>query len=180
MRVPLISLVLIFSFTSCKEKAEPKAEPINIEIDKKVIPLEKVDLSRVPDSLELVENKALMGDFNGDDKMDFASVVKNTKNGKTGVLILHNAINKELFIFGAGIEVNQMTDLSWIEIFNTIPKGEVVSPTLVDEESGDILRQDESQKFKLIGNGINMYVKESHGGGILFWNGKEYQWYHIG
>lgn len=140
---------------------------------------EKIDLTKIPDSLELIVDKSLTGDFNGDNKTDFASVVKNKNNQKTGVLIIHNSVNQESFVFGAGNEIDNMTDLNWIEIFKIIPKGEIVAPELVDEETGDLLGPDKSQNFKLIGNGIYMSVTETHGGGIIFWNGKEYQWYHI-
>ncbi|MCF6358905.1 MAG: hypothetical protein L3J54_13980 [Draconibacterium sp.] len=153
---------------SPKEKTELKNEPT-----------EKVDLTKIPDSLELITDKKLSGDFNGDNKMDFASIVKNKNNQKTGVLIIHNSLNEESFVFGAGREIDQMTDLNWIDIFETLPKGKIVSPTLIDEETGDIKGQDESKNFKLIGNGIFMSVEESHGGGIIFWDGKEYKWYHI-
>ena len=145
----------------------------------KVEPTKKVDLTKVPDSLELIADKSLTGDFNGDNKTDFASVVKNKNNQKYGVLIIHNSANQENYVFGAGKEIDQMTDLNWIVVFKTLPKGEIVSPTLVDEITGDIIGQDESQNFKLIGNGIYMSVEESHGGGIIFWNGKGYKWYHI-
>lgn len=173
MRLSIIILVLILCFTSCKEKTEIKSETEKIKTEL------KVDLTKVPDSLELIADKSLVGDFNGDNKTDFASVVRNKNNQKHGILIIHNSENQEIFVFGAGKEIDQMTDLNWIEVFKTLPKGEVVSPTLVDEKTGDIIGQDESQSFKLIGNGIYMSVEESHGGGILFWNGKEYKWYHI-
>ena len=124
----------------------------------------------------LVENKKLYGDFNGDGIIDIASVVENRSNKKVGVLIINNS---ESYVFGAGKNVAHMTDLNWIEVFEILPKGEIVSPTLVDQETGDIIGQDESQNFKLIGEGIYLSVEESHGGGIIFWNGKEYQWYHI-
>ncbi|SFZ95050.1 hypothetical protein SAMN05428642_10655 [Flaviramulus basaltis] len=140
---------------------------------------EKIDLTKVPDSLDLIADKNLEGDFNGDNKTDFASIVINKNNQKTGVLIIHNSDNQECFVFGAGKEIDQMTDLDWIEVFETLPKGKIVSPTLVDEETGDIIGQDESRNFELIGNGIYMSVEESHGGGIIFWNGKEYEWYHV-
>ena len=186
MRFTLTILVLILCLSSCKEKSERKAEPkkeeteLKAESNKpKIEPIEKVDLSKVPDSLELISDKYLKGDFNGDNKTDFASIVKNKINQKIGVLILHNSENNESYVFGAGKEVSQMTDLDWIEVSEILPKGEVVSPTLVDEETGDIIGQDESKNFKLIGNGIYMSVEESHGGGIIFWNGKEYQWYHM-
>ena len=136
-------------------------------------------MTKVPDSLELIANKSLTGDFNGDNKTDFASIVKNKNNQKIGVLIIHNSENQESFVFGAGQEIDNMTDLNWIEIFKIIPKGEIVAPELVDEETGDLLGPDESQNFKLIGHGIYMSVTETHGGGIIFWNGKEYKWYHI-
>ncbi|WP_223034911.1 hypothetical protein [Hanstruepera marina] len=179
MRLPITILVLIFCFSSCKEKAEKKSEPKTEETESQVQPIEKADLTKVPDSLELIADKNLIGDFNGDNKADFASLVKNKNNGKFGVLIINNSPSQENFIFGAGNEVDQMTDLSWIEVFKTLPKGEIVSPTLVNEKTGDIIGQDESKNFKLIGNGIYMSVEESHGGGIIFWNGKEYKWYHI-
>lgn len=179
MRFTLTVLILILCFSSCKEKAEGKNEFKKEKKELKVESIEKVDLSKVPDSLELITDKNLKGDFNGDNKTDFASIVKNKINQKIGVLILHNTKNNESYVFGAGKEVSKMTDLDWIEVFGMLPKGEIVSPTLVDEETGDIIGQDESKKFKLIGNGIYMSVEESHGGGIIFWNGKKYQWYHI-
>ncbi|MFC5626582.1 hypothetical protein [Algoriphagus winogradskyi] len=168
MRLPVTIIILILSFLSCKEKREGKFEHNK-----------EVDLARVPDSLELVANTFLKGDFNGDNIIDFASQVKNKNNQKNGILIIHNSENQETYVFGAGKEVDNMTDLKWIEIFETIPKGEIVAPELVDEETGDLLGPDESQNFKLTGDGIYMSVTETHGGGIIFWNGKKYQWYHI-
>jgi hypothetical protein len=168
----LTFIILIYSTffqkSSQKENAELQDEPTEI-----------VDLTKIPDSLELVTGKKLIGDFNGDNKTDFASIVKNTNNEKIGVLIIHNSKNQDKFVFGSGKEVDQMKDLNWIEVFKTLPKGEIVSPTLVDDKTGDIIGQDESKSFKLIGNGIYMSVEESHGGGIIFWDGKEYKWYHI-
>jgi len=179
MRLRIIILVLIIYFSSCKEKTEQKPEPKKEKPELQIKLIEKIDLTKVPDSLELITGKNLNGDFNGDNKTDFASIVKNINNQKTGVLIIHNSKNQESFVFGAGKEVNQSTDLNWIQVFDIIPKGEVVSPTIVDEETGDIIGQDENKNFTLIGNGIYMNVEESHGGGIIFWDGKKYQWYHI-
>lgn len=174
MRLPITILVLILCFSSCKKKAEKESEPIKQKTELTVEPTEKVDLTKVPDSLELIPDKNLAGDFNGDNKTDFASIVKNKNNQKTGVLIIHNSKNQENIVFGAGKEIDNMTDLNWIEIFEIIPKGEIIAPELVDEETGDLLGPDQSQNFKLIENGIYMSVTETHGGGIIFWNGKEY------
>ena len=98
-----------------------------------------VVLNKLPKSIELIENYHLTGDFNGDDKSDFASVIIDKSNGKKGVLIIHNSDNQEQFIFGAGKKVDNMTDLNWIEIFKTIPKGKKVAPELVDKKTGDLL-----------------------------------------
>jgi hypothetical protein len=38
-------------------------------------------------------------------------VVKNKNNQKHGVLIIHNSANQESFVFGAGQEIDHMTDL---------------------------------------------------------------------
>ena len=85
-----------------------------------------IDLTQVPDSLILVKDQKLYGDFNGDNVIDVSSIVKNKNNKKIGVLIIHDS---QSFVFGAGNEAAHMADLKWIEIFKTIPKGEVVSPT---------------------------------------------------
>lgn len=65
-----------------------------------------------------------------------------------------------------------MKNLDWIEVFKTLQKGQIISPTLVDEETGDIIGQDENQNFKLIGNGIYMSGEESHVNVIIFCDGK--------
>ena len=132
-------------------------------------------LFKLPDSLAL-KRLNVIGDFNNDGDNDFASVVLNKKNEKTGVIIWH--YNKEIIVFGAGNSVEGMDNLDWIEVLEIIPKGESVAPTVVNDETGDILGVDSIQLFKLIGDGIYMAVEESHGGGVIFWNGKEYQWYH--
>ncbi|WP_299673507.1 hypothetical protein [uncultured Tenacibaculum sp.] len=179
MRTSLIISILIIFFSSCKENTRDEDEREKQKIDLKIQQSKKVDLKNFPDSLKLIDNKMLKGHFNGDSIMDFASLVTNKKNQKTGVLIINNSENNETFVFGAGKEINNMTDLKWIEIFKIIPKGEIIAPDLVDEKTGDILGPDKSKNFTLIGNGIYMSVNESHGGGIIFWNGLKYQWYHI-
>lgn len=195
MRNTVLLLLLILTFTSCKKNreqlVESKKETIETEVkiiknsskkdsleQKKVIP-DFIDISKIPDSLELVTTKTLKGDFNGDNKTDFASLVKNKKDNQIGVIIIHNTDNQDFFVFGAGKEVDNMTDLNWIGVFKLLPKGEIVAPNFLDQETGDILEPDENQNFKLIGNGIFMKIEESHGGGILFWDGKNYKWYHL-
>ena len=171
MRKLILLIILIINF-HCFSQINGEKDDFKFVATKKFVEL------KLPDSLEVIPNKSLIADFNGDLKPDVATLVKNKRNSKIGVLIVNHS-NDKMFVFGAGKEVDNMTDLNWIEIFKTIPKGETVAPELVDEVTGDLLGPDISQNFKLIGNGIYMSVTETHGGGIIFWNGKEYQWYHI-
>lgn len=135
--------------------------------------------SDLTDSFLINVDKVVYRDFNADGKDDFASVVTNAVNGLQGVLILHNEDKQEYFVFGAGREVNGMRNLDWIDTFTIIPKGDVIAPTLVDPETGDIIGADETKEFRLLGTGIQMGVEEAGGGGILFWNGAKYEWYHV-
>lgn len=133
----------------------------------------------LPDTLVIDAATILTGDFNADGKNDFASLVTNSLRGYRGVLIVHNSPSPEYFVFGAGIEVDEMVDLNWIGIFQVIPKGEVVAPTLLDEETGDILGMDDSKAVVLTGNGLYVHVDEGEGGGILIWRENKYEWYHV-
>jgi hypothetical protein len=135
--------------------------------------------THLPDSFLIDTDHVMYGDFNADQTEDFASIVTNRENGFRGVLIIHNKDKQEYFVFGAGQEINGMKNLDWIDIFTTIPKGELIAPTLVDAETGDIIGDDKTKAFRLLGNGIFMHVDEAEGGGILFWTGDKYQWYHV-
>ena len=187
MKNLILIIILILLTGSCKQNSEGNSESKQVKSDtilEKIkergvkIP-DSIFISKFPDSLELISSKILKGDYNGDGKMDFTSMLNNKNDNQKGVIIVHNSDNYEVFIFGAGRKINQSTNLRWIQIFENIPKGEVVAPTLVDSKTGDIMGPDESQNFELIGNGILMDVEETHGGGIIFWNGKKYEWYHV-
>ncbi len=119
------------------------------------------------------------GNFNGDDLKDVAVLISNKKTSEKGLLILHNGNNKEYFVYGAGIEIQGMKDLDWIQIFERIPKGETVAETLVDEKSGDIIGSDSLNSVKLKNDGIFLHVAESEGGGIVYWDKDKYKWLHI-
>jgi hypothetical protein len=133
--------------------------------------------TNLPDNLRIDVDNVIYGDFNADGKGDFASIVTNLENGLKGVLIIHNKEEQEYMVFGAGQEINGMRDLGWIDTFRTMPKGELIAPTMVDSETGDIIGPDMTKEFRLLGNGIFMHVDEAEGGGILFWTGDKYEWY---
>lgn len=178
MKTILLLLILTLNFYCFSQSKVEKEYKDIIENDSTITVTKTFVELKLPDSLEIVPDQRLFADFNGDLKPDIATLVKNKHSAKVGVLIVNHS-NREMFVFGAGKEVDGMTDLKWIEIFKTIPKGTIVAPELIDEKTGDLLGPDESQNFKLLGEGIYMSVTETHGGGIIFWNGKDYQWYHI-
>ncbi|MDC7997706.1 hypothetical protein [Gilvibacter sediminis] len=175
MRITLTLLTLCLFLFSCRENSESKLNSGDASFE----PADGQGLSKLPDSLRLMNNMLLIEDFNADDITDFAAVVQNKYNEQIGVVIMHSSSNSETFVFGAGKEVSGMTNLHWVEVFDLLPKGKLVAPTLVDKQTGDIIGPDKSKEFKLIAAGISMSVEEGHGGGILFWDGSGYRWYHV-
>ena len=179
MRIALPSFFIILSLLSCKQQAQTPAKPEGQVAIQNLETKQEVNLRRLPDSLNMVPGMQLEADFNADNTLDFATVVEHKTNQKIGVLINHNSPKQEQFVFGAFKAIDNQTNLSWIEIIESLPKGEIIAPTLVDPETGDIIGPDTSKNFTLIGNGIYLNVAESHGGGIIFWNGNSYSWYSI-
>ena len=195
MKSKLIFIALISLYYSCSERVKKEKETDNRDESKNLKePIndstpsnwdiyqtfpEFVKKTNVPDSLNFDLDNVFYGDFNGDNKRDFASPVINLENGFYGLIIIHNDPKPKYLLFGAGKEINGQINLDWIDKFEIISKGQDIAPTLVDERTGDIIGPDQSKIFKLIGDGISMRVDESDGGGILFWNGKNYEWYHI-
>ena len=193
MRQLLHTLTLLTLLISCTRPTETANEQTNDSVTQTSMTSDSVRIENVNDSILpdfakdvnlpvnilIDKSKIIFGDFNADQNEDFASVVKNLDNGFHGVLIVHNNDKLEYFLFGAGNEINGMKDLDWIDIFEIIPKGKIIAPTLVDTETGDIIGPDESQQFRLLGNGIFMHIEEASGGGILYWTGEKYEWCHI-
>jgi hypothetical protein len=185
----LISLLLCFA--ACRENRSAATEPTaNHALDKDTLDSAPSALAQIPDwaspvvaaladSFRLDDQKILEGDFNADLKNDMACLVEQRFSHQKGVLIIHQGPEAEYFLFGAGRMVNGMKDLSWIEVFTTLPRGEEIAPTLVDTLTGDIVGEDASKRFTLVGEGIYMHVDEASGGGILFWTGNKYEWYHL-
>lgn len=183
-----IIFVLITACTRPTEKTSKKEDTTGIELTNETRTFQTdgqenfpdfVKNTSLPDSFLIDIDHVIYGDFNADGKDDFASIVTNLENGFQGVLIIHNKDKQEYIVFGAGQDINGMKNLDWIDTFRTMPKGELIAPTLVDAETGDIIGPDSTKEFRLLGNGIFMDVDEADGGGILFWTGDKYEWYHL-
>ncbi len=164
------------------------ANEFGIRVEKKKI--SNVNKKEFPDFVKRIRKNILenykfdnnhffYGDFNADMKMDFTAIVTNTKTNEKGVIIIHNSSENKYQIFGAGIEIDGKTNLSWIDTFESIKKFTTIEPTIIDKETGDIITPKEKVEYKLQGNGIYMHENEVCGGGILYWTGTKYEWMHI-
>lgn len=121
----------------------------------------------------------LSGDFDGDAQEDVAFLVTNKATGEKGVLILHQDAGKTYSVLGAGTAFEEMRDLDWIEVFEKMEAGRTVAPTLIDEETGDILGEDLAKAVQLTSDAIFVHQAEACGGGVIYRKGKVYTWINI-
>ena len=110
----------------------------------------------------------LRGDFNGDKKTDYALAVIESKTDKKGILIYHPA-TKKYFLAGAGKSIpnGHGDDYPWMDAW------EVSDEKIVEQGVTDL------KPPKLIGEAILVQKLESSSG-LIYWDGKEYSWYHQG
>ncbi len=114
----------------------------------------------------------LEADFNGDDRLDIAVPIRHKKSDKEGLAIIHGETG-DIHIIGAGIQIKNglSDDMSIIDIWkiNRKEKNEVG----VEENTGT------GEKGELILNAPSLQVEKSEvGGGQIYWNGKEYAYFH--
>jgi hypothetical protein len=121
----------------------------------------------------------LTGDFDGDQKEDVAFLAVNMGSGEKGLIILHQDAGNSYSVFGAGNEFEEMRDMDWIGILEKVEAGETVVPTLVDEETGDILGEDTANAVLLKADAVFLHQKEACGGGIIYKKDKHYNWLTI-
>ena len=102
----------------------------------------------------------LEADFNGDKKQDVAVLIRNKSSGKIGIAVVLR--DKGITILGAGTPFGNGGDnFDWMDSWSISKKGKVNgTPTLI----GDAL----------------LVEKMDSASAIVFWDGKEYQWYQQG
>jgi len=110
----------------------------------------------------------LRGDFDGDKTADYALAVIERKTRKKGIIIFHS-VSKNYFVVGAGkgLSTRSGDDYEWMNAWEVYDKRE---PELGVGEAG---------KIKLKGEAILVQKLESSSG-LVYWDGKEYQWYQQG
>ncbi len=123
-------------------------------------------------------DNGLVEDFNGDGHPDLVTLVANSKTNEIGVRIVDGSNSEDFKVFGAGIEVQGMTNLRWIESLETIRAGQVIQPTLVNLATGDILGPDTANSIVLRTMAFRLIPKEGHSSGVIYWNETDYYWMH--
>lgn len=112
-------------------------------------------------------------DFNGDGILDIALPIKEISSDKLGFAIIHGG-KQEVFIVGAGKLIKNALgdDQSYIDVWKLNREKENTG-TEVDD-NGDLI---ETQPILLNNPSINI-LKTELGGGLIFWNGTEYEYLH--
>jgi hypothetical protein len=102
----------------------------------------------------------LRGDFDGDNKIDVAVLVKERSTGKIGIAIISGANNK-VTILGAGTAIgNGGDDFEWMDSWDMYSKDRIASETSVPKLRGDAL----------------LVSKSEAASALIYWNGKRYLW----
>jgi hypothetical protein len=105
----------------------------------------------------------LEGDFNGDDKMDVAVLMKERATGKLGIAIVHGMTEK-VAILGAGIGIGNGGDnFEWMDSW------QVYSKTRAAHAAG------ETSVPRLRGDAL-LVEKSEAASALIYWNGKRYVW----
>lgn len=110
----------------------------------------------------------LRGDFDGDNKQDYALSIVDKKSQKKGILVYH-AGTKLQYVIGAGKSlVNRPDDdYKWMDAWKVHTQRNV--------ESG----VGETEKLTLKSEAI-LVLKLEASSGLIYWTGKEYRWYQQG
>jgi len=107
----------------------------------------------------------LKGDFNGDGRKDFAIQIEEKSSRKSGIAIFHarkpQAISTAATILGAGKSLGTVGDnFQSMDMWRLITKRNASDFKNIPDLNGDAM----------------MINKRDAAGGIIFWDGKKYEW----
>ncbi len=104
------------------------------------------------------------GDFNGDQKLDIAVLVRNKLTGQTGIVIFLFGETKPI-ILGAGSAFrNGGADFNWMDNWSVYPKQEV--------------RKSRWENKSPTPKGDSLWVAKSESASaFIYWDGKQFVWY---
>jgi hypothetical protein len=177
MKIRLLLLITLI-FISCKKEINVQSEKVQ---NTEIIVKENETAVRRIDTIEISKkhkrNKILC-DLDGDKLNEIVEIVRSTISGKSGIrIIFGNGNRTDYFGMGHNILEQGFDEIDWAGIFEIAPKNEVYWNNVNDE--GDILIEDEikeSDKIKILNDGIFMHAEESCGGGIIYLENGKYKW----
>lgn len=183
-KVVVFGIISIFFF-NCKKNIETQNNSIKNSTASLVVQQvdnkENVIDTVMTDTIELSKKHSvntIKCDLDGDNIAETIQIVRNVKNGKSGLRIIYKKSKKTDFL-GLGKDVlNQGFDeLDWVGIFEVAPKNEIYYSNVNDE--GEIIMEDEvkeDDKIKLKNDGIFIHADESCGGGVIYFENGKYHW----
>ena len=169
MRIMILILIAI-TITSCKKENESQQKTERTKTEK--IGKDTIEISKKH------KIKKIICDLDGDKLNEIIEIVKSTKSGKSGLRIIFGN-GKRTDYFGMGNEILKQgfEEIDWAGIFEKAPKNETYWNNV--NEEGEILSEEkikESDKIKLINDGIFLHAEESCGGGIIYLKNGKYEW----
>ena len=176
----LTLIIIVISFISCKKEIENKSLDSKISI---IDTLQIKEKNQIENNDTIVISKIhkinkILCDLDGDKINEIVEIVRSTKNGKSGLrIIFGNGKRTDYFGMGNNVLKQGFDEIDWAGIFEIAPKSEMYWNNVND--NGDILMDDEikeSDKIKLLNDGIFLHAEESCGGGIIYLKNGKYEW----
>jgi hypothetical protein len=141
----------------------------------------KADLDKMYDISSYMKPAFLLSDLNGDHILDLVVLVVHKKSKKRGILIIHQGSGHH-YLIGAGSKFgkkafDEFDDLKWMDNWHINKKKKVYETRF---ENGDIVG---SIPRILKNNSIEVWEYQDGAplaGGIIYWDGKKYNWIHQG
>ncbi len=169
MRI-IIFILIAITITSCKKENESQQKTERTKT-------EKIEKDTIVISKKHKINKIIC-DLDGDKLNETVEIVKSVNSGKSGLrIVFGNGKRTDYFGMGNYILKQGFEDIDWAGIFEKAPKNETYWNNV--NEEGEILSEEEikeSDKIKLINDGIFLHAEESCGGGIIYLKNGKYEW----
>lgn len=176
----ILFILIVIAIASCKnENQSKKSESVKNETLQKIekVQTEKNNKDTIEISKKHKINKIIC-DLDGDKLNEIVEIVKSTKSGKSGLCIVFgNGKRTDYLGMGNDILKQGFNEIDWAGIFEKAPKNKTYWNNVNDE--GEIVSEEEikeSDKIKLLNDGIYIHTEESCGGGIIYLKNGKYEW----
>lgn len=169
MRKTALATVLLAMAGTC---AAIDADDLGYPASESIPPYVMEALRKLPNANALALSASinpcyLQGDFNGDQRLDSAVLVREKSSGKTGIAVIDGA-SARVSLLGAGHELpDSGDDFGWMDAWYVFPKSSVGQGATDDAPP------------ELRGDAI-MAIKTESASGLIYWNGKRFAWYQQG